>query len=161
MLLPQSSSDPHIIILPARPWFRLVGTALLYAIAGPPLGLFFGVVMLSAFQMVGSDTGFLAAFLGYLEVVSLDAVPKLYSWPYLAVLPALALGLLFGWHEGWRGPVPLVGAVMAGGGVGALYYLVSDFLGWGAGDFGASFSLVSAALATLVLQLVFRGLGRR
>lgn len=161
MPLPQSSSDPHIIILPARPWFRLVGTALLYAIAGPPLGLFFGVVMLSAFQMVGSDTGFLAAFLGYLEVVSLDAVPKLYSWPYLAVLPALALGLLFGWHEGWRGPVPLVGAVMAGGGVGALYYLVSDFLGWGAGDFGASFSLVSAALATLVLQLVFRGLGRR
>lgn len=161
MPLPQSSSDPHIITLPARPWLRLIGTALLYAVIGPPLGLFFGFVMLSAFQIVGSDTGFLTAFLGYLEIVSLGAMPQLYGLPYLAVLPALALGLLFGWHEGWRGPVPLVGAVMAGGGVGALYYLVSDFLGWGAGDFGASFSLVSTALATLVLQLLFRGFGGR
>lgn len=125
----------------------------MFAVVGPPLGLFFGVVMLSAFQIVGSDTGFIAAFMGYLEFFSLDVAPQLYGWPYLAILPALAIGILFGWHEGWRGPVPMVGAVMAGGGIGALYYLVSDFLGWGAGDLGASFSLVSAALATLTLQL--------
>lgn len=139
--------------MPANPWLQLVKTALLYAVVGPPLGLLFGVVMLSAFQIVGSDTGFFAAFMGYLEFFSLEAALLLYGPPYLAVLPALAIGLLFGWHEGWRGPVPFIGAVLAGGGIGALYYLVSDFLGWGAGDFGASFSLVSAALATLTLQL--------
>lgn len=133
---------------------------MLYAVLGPPLGLLFGIVMLSAFQIVGSDIGFFAALTGYLDGMRLDTAMTLYGWPYLAVLPALALGILFGWHEGWRGPAPLIGAVMAGGGVGALYYLVSDFLGWGAGDFGASFSLVSAALATLVLQLVFSRFGR-
>lgn len=127
--------------------------ALLFAVLGPPLGLFFGVVMLSAFQIVGSDTSFFTAFMGYAEFFSFGAASQLYGWPYLAVLPALVLGVFFGWHEGWRGPVPMVGAVMAGGGVGALYYLVSDFLDWGAGDFGASFSLVSAALATLVLVI--------
>lgn len=156
MALPQSNSDLQIITLPARPWLQMVKITLLYGVLGPPLGLLFGVVMLSAFQIVGSHTGFMTALMGYVEFFSLGAALQLYGWPYLAVLPALALGVLFGWHEGWRGPVPLVGAVMAGGGVGALYYLVSDFLGWGAGEFGASFSLVSAALATLVLQLGFR-----
>jgi hypothetical protein len=133
---------------------------LLYAVLGPPLALVFAVTMLSAFQVVGSDTGFVAALIGYFESFRLDAVMTLYGWPYLAVLPALVLGILFGWHEGWRGPVPLIGAVMAGGGVGAFHYLVSDFLGWGAGNFGASFSLVSAALATLVLQLLFSRFAR-
>lgn len=156
MALPQSSSDLQIITLPARPWLQLVKITVLYSVLGPPLGLLFGVMMLSAFQIVGSDTGFMTALRGYVAFFSPGAALQLYGWPYLAVLPALVLGVLFGWHEGWRGQVPLVGAVMAGGGVGALYYLVSDFLGWGAGDFGASFSLVSAALATFVLQLGLR-----
>lgn len=158
--MPQSGSDPQIISLPSQPWLRLAGIVLLLGVFGPPLGLFFGIVMLSAFQIVGSDTGFFSAFMGYVNGFSLGSASQLYGWPYLAVLPALILGIFFGWYEGWRGPVPLVGAVMVGGVVGALYYLVSDFLNWGVGDFGASFSLVSAALATLVLYPVFRGFAR-
>lgn len=151
---------PPSLRLPDRPMIRLAQVVAVFAVVGPPLAAGVAMVLLSAFQVVGSDTGFFTALGGYAGQITPNAVASLYGIPYLALLPALVLGGFFGWHEGWRGRVPGVGAVMAGGGVGALYYLVSDFLGWGAGSFGASFSLVATAVAVLVLFPVLGFLAR-
>lgn len=139
---------------------RAVVIVLLFAILGPPVGLVVALVLLTLFAMVGSDASFGMAFAGYLSDAVAAGLARLYFWPLLAVLPAAALGGFFGWHQGWRGPVPLVGAVLAGTGVGAIFFLVSEFLGWGAGVYGASFSLVVSGVSTLVLYPLLGALAR-
>ncbi len=130
---------------------RAVVITVCFAVCGPPVGLAVALVLLTLFAVIGSDAGFGAAFVGHLSDALEAGVARLYFWPLLAVVPAAALGAFFGWHQGWRGPVPFVGAVLAGSGVGALFFLVSEFFGWGAGVYGASFSLVVSGLSTLVL----------
>ena len=163
-----SSSDPAeapkaqaaSVLLPERPWLWLALSLCAYALVTPPVGALIGLVMLAAFATAGSDAGFVDAFLALWGTGQTAGVAGLYAWPLLAVLPAAAIGAFFGWHIGWRGPVPRVGAVFAGAGVGALYFLVGEFFGWGIGVYGASFAVVVSGLTVLVLLPLLSALER-
>ena len=147
-------------MLPDRPWVRLALVTALFAALAPLLGALFGLLLLTGFAMVGSDAAFGPAFSGHFAKAMQAGLASLYLWPLLAILPASGIGVFFGWHQGWRGPVPLVGAVLAGGGVGAIYFLISEFLGWGMGAFGASFAVVLGGLTVLALFPMLRLMAR-
>ena len=139
---------------------RAIVITVCFAVLGPLVGLAVALMLLTLFAVVGSDAGFGMTFINHWSDALASGITRLYFWPLLALVPAAALGAFFGWHQGWRGPVPFVGAVLAGAGVGALFFLISEFFGWGAGVYGASFSLVVSGLSTLVLYPLLPFLAR-
>lgn len=139
----------------------LVVSTLVFAFLGPLVGALLGVVMLALFAMAGSEIGFGQALAGLFADATGAGLLPLYFAPFWALVPAVLLGAFFGWHQGWRGPVPTVGGVLAGAGVGAVYFLVSEFFGLGAGLYGASFSVVISGLVVLLLLPVLRLLASR
>ncbi|MEM6711721.1 MAG: hypothetical protein AAF590_05505 [Pseudomonadota bacterium] len=159
---PEPSSDASdvasidgTITLPERPWQRSAICMAVFAVLAPPVGVLLGILMLSGFAVAGSEVAFADAFSALMDAALDVGVTGLYGPPLLAILPAAAAGAFYGWHIGWRGPVPKVGGVLAGAGFGALYFLISEFLGWGAGVYGASFSVViAAATAFLAIPLL-------
>lgn len=154
--------DPErVITLPQRPVMHLAVVTLVFALLGPLIGALLGAILLSMFAVAGSDTGLVDALSGTFSDAFDAGVLRLYLAPYWAFVPAAVLGAFFGWHQGWRGPVPSVGGVLAGAGIGAVYFLISEFFGLGIGLYGASFSIVVSGLVALLMLPILRLLASR
>jgi hypothetical protein len=156
-----SLSSETAISSNTKTWLRLVLTALLFAVLGPPVAGLVAIVLLSSFAMVGSGVPMLEALQVYwLALFPLDPA-SLYLLPYWGIVPALGAGLFVGWHHGWRGRITVFSSLLLGVGVGALFYLVGAYVGWAGAAFGASFSIAVCVPPMLLLCALARLLAPR
>lgn len=157
---PNSSESP-VITLPDRPWPRAIAIVALFALAGPALGGMVGGFLLASFMVVGSDATVGEAFAAFFPVATLLSVYGALFGYWLGVVPAVVAGGIVAWHEGWRGPVTGWSALLLGAGIGAIYYMVSEFMALEGGRYGASFAVIVCLVPTYVLSRIARFWGRK
>ncbi|MFK7791237.1 MAG: hypothetical protein AB8B88_01070 [Devosiaceae bacterium] len=148
------------ITLPEKPWPRALVISALFLIAGPPIAGLVAGISLALAAMVGSDTSAAEALVQFLPrafVLSFSGAFLAYS---LGLIPAIIIGAVIAWHEGWRGPVTGFSAVLLGMAIGALYYMVSEFAGLKNADFGAMFNVIICVVPAYLLSRVTRFWGR-
>jgi hypothetical protein len=156
----ENEQDESVPTLPDKPWLRLAGIVVLFVVLGPAIGGITGGLALSIAAAMGSDATLFEAIVSFFPIAALFSLYGAIFGYWLGFAPALAAGLFIGWHEGWRGPVTGFSAALLGMAVGALYFMVSEFLGLEGGTYGAAFGVLVCAVPTYVLSRLVRYWGR-
>ncbi len=149
-----------MITLPEQPWRRVAAIMALFLAVGPALGVLAGGLSLALVAVIGGSVGAgeaLATFVPASFLFSANGALLTYG---LGLVPALVCGGVIAWHEGWRGPVTGFSAFLLGVGVGALYYMISEFIGLQNAVYGAIFSVVVCLVPTYLLSRIARLWGR-
>ena len=146
--------------LPERPVWRAVAILLLFALLGPPLGGMVGGLSLAVAGFVGSEATLGESLSEFLPVAIIFSVYGAFLAYGLGILPALVSGAVIAWHEGWRGPVTGFSACLLGVGIGAIYYMLGEFMGSQNAVFGAIFSILVCLVPTYILSRIARFWGR-
>ncbi|MGD1886044.1 MAG: hypothetical protein ACFB01_02780 [Cohaesibacteraceae bacterium] len=146
--------------LPERPWPRAAAIVVLFALVGPALGGLIGGLLLASFMVIGSDATVGEALAAFFPVATLLSVYGALFGYWLGVVPAVVAGAVVAWHEGWRGPVTGWSALLLGSGIGAIYFMVSEFMALEGGRYGASFAVIVCLVPTYLLSRIARFWGR-
>jgi hypothetical protein len=149
-------ASDRVVTLPEKPWLRAAGIVTVFVVLGPALGGITGGLALAGAMAIGSDASLGEAIVAFFPAAELFSLYGAVFGSWLGFVPALAAGVIIAWHEGWRGPVTGFSAALLGMVIGALYFMVSEFLALEGGTYGAAFGVLVCAVPTFLLSRLIR-----